>query len=87
MYEVEITQEGLRHLDRLPAKVRHAALESIFGSIADNPRRLGKALVGELDGLHSARRGDYRIIYEILEDEHVVLIHRVQHRRDVYRQR
>ncbi len=85
MYEVEITAEGLRHLNRLPEKVRHAALESIFGPIAGNPSRLGKPLVGELDGLWSARRGDYRIIYEILEDDQIVLVHRVQHRRDAYR--
>ena len=87
MYEIEITAEGMRHLNRLPAKVRHAALESIFRPIADNPSRLGKPLVGELDGLWSARRGDYRIIYEIFEDERIVLIHRVQHRRHVYRPR
>lgn len=87
MYEVEITPEGLRHLDRLPEKVRQAALEAILGPIADHPQRLGKPLVGELAGLHSARRGDYRIIYEIIEDEMVVLVHRVQHRRDVYRPR
>lgn len=87
MYNVEITAEGLRHLNRLPEKVRHAALESIFGPIADNPNRLGKPLVGELEGLRSARRGDYRIIYEIFEDDLVVLIHRVQHRRDAYRPR
>ncbi|MBU1866277.1 MAG: type II toxin-antitoxin system RelE/ParE family toxin [Actinobacteria bacterium] len=37
--------------------------------------------------LRSARRGDYRIIYEIFEDEQVALIHRVQHRRGVYRPR
>jgi mRNA-degrading endonuclease RelE of RelBE toxin-antitoxin system len=43
--------------------------------------------VGELEGLSSARRGDYRIIYEIFEDEKTVLIHRVQHRREVYRPR
>ena len=87
MYEIEITPEGLRHLQRLPEKVRAAALESILGPIADNPQRLGKPLLGELEGLRSARRGDYRVIYEILEDDHVVLIHRVQHRRDVYRPR
>lgn len=87
MYEVEITPEGLRHLNQLPDKIRHAALETISGPIADNPQRLGKPLVGELAGLHSARRGDYRIIYEIIEDEKVVLIHRAQHRRDVYRPR
>ena len=87
MYEVEITPEGLRHLNRLPDKVRAAALETIFGSIAENPQRLGKPLVGEFEGLSSARRGDYRIIYEIFEDEKVVLVHRVQHRREVYRPR
>jgi mRNA-degrading endonuclease RelE of RelBE toxin-antitoxin system len=87
VYEIEITPEGLRHLNRLPDKVRHAALETIFGPIAESPHRLGKPLVGELEGLNSARRGDYRIIYEIFDETHVVLIHRVQHRRDAYRPR
>jgi mRNA interferase RelE/StbE len=87
VYEVEITPEGLRHLNRLPEKVREAALAAILGPIADNPQRLGKPLLGQLEGLHSARRGDYRIIYEILEDQQIVLIHRVQHRGDVYRPR
>jgi mRNA interferase RelE/StbE len=87
VFDIEITPEGLRHLRRLPDKVRNAALETIFGPIADNPHRLGKPLLGELEGLRSVRRGDYRIIYEVFEDEHVVVIHRVQHRRDVYRPR
>ena len=87
MYEVEITPEGLRHLNQLPEKVRNAALAAILGPIAENPQRLGKPLVGELEGLHSARRGDYRIIYEIFDDQETVLIHRIQHRRDVYRPR
>ena len=87
MYEVEITPEGLRHLQRLPEKVRLAALEAILGPIAENPRRAGKPLVGELAGLYSARRGDYRIVYQIHEAERVVLIHRVQHRGMVYRPR
>jgi mRNA-degrading endonuclease RelE of RelBE toxin-antitoxin system len=87
VYDVEITPEGLRHLNRLPDKVRHAALETILGPIAENRQRLGKPLVGELEGLRSARRGDYRVIYEILEDDEIVLIHRVQHRRDDYRPR
>ena len=87
MYEVEITPEGMRHLNRLPEKVRGAALAAVFGPIAKNPLRLGKPLLGDLDGLRSTRRGDYRIIYEIFEEDKIVLIHRVQHRRDVYRPR
>ncbi|HEY3833908.1 MAG TPA: type II toxin-antitoxin system RelE/ParE family toxin [Acidimicrobiia bacterium] len=87
MYEVEVTAEAVRHLDRLPAKIRSAAIEFALGSLADAPRRVGKPLVGELAGLWSARRGDYRVIYEIDDGQRVVLIHRVQHRRDVYRPR
>jgi mRNA-degrading endonuclease RelE of RelBE toxin-antitoxin system len=87
VYEVEITPEGLRHLNRLPDKVRAAALVAILGPIAENPQRLGKPLLGELEGLHSARRGDYRVIYQIFEAERIILIHRVQHRRHVYRPR
>jgi mRNA-degrading endonuclease RelE of RelBE toxin-antitoxin system len=86
-YEVEITPEGLRHLNRLPEKVRGAVLEAIFGSIAENPRRAGKPLRGELEGLFSARRGEYRVIYEIDDASSVVLVHRAQHRRGAYRRR
>ena len=87
MYEVRITPEGLRHLERLPDKIRSAAVEAVFSTIAANPHRAGKALLGELEGLRSARRGDYRVIYEIDDDAQVVVVHRIQHRRDVYRPR
>ena len=87
MYEVEITPEGLQHLNLLPERIREAALSAVFGPIAENPRRLGKPLLGELESLTVTRRGDYRIIYEIFEEEQVVLVHRIQHRRDVYRPR
>lgn len=85
MYEAKISAAGLRHLNRLPEKVRQAALETILGPIAENPHRAGKPLGDELEGLRSARRGNYRIIYEIREDEAVVVIHRIQHRRHAYR--
>ncbi|MGQ0668409.1 MAG: type II toxin-antitoxin system RelE family toxin [Actinomycetota bacterium] len=86
-YEVEITPEGLRNLNRLPEKVRAAVIEAIFGTIAENPHRAGKPLRGELEGLHSARRGDFRIIYEIDEGTQAVLVLRAQHRRSAFRRR
>jgi mRNA-degrading endonuclease RelE of RelBE toxin-antitoxin system len=87
LYDVRITPEGLRHLDKLPDKIRAAAVEAITSTIAANPKRAGKALLGELQGLYSARRGDYRVIYEIDETARALVVHRVQHRRDVYRPR
>ena len=86
-YEVEITPEGLRHLNRLPDKVRAAVVETFFGSIAESSQRAGKRLRGELEGLYSARRGEFRVIYEIDDTRRVVLVHRAQHRRSAYRRR
>lgn len=87
MHDIEVTPEGLRHFNRLPEKVRAAAAELMLGGLATAPRRVGKPLGGELAGLWSARRGDYRVVYEIDDDASVVIVHRIQHRRDVYRSR
>ena len=81
-YEVAWTPTAKRALQRLPEKVATAAIEFIYGPLASNPQRVGKALRVNLEGLHSARRGDYRIIYRI--DERVTII-AIEHRTDVYR--
>ena len=38
-----------------------------------------------LDGLHAARRGEFRVIYKIDDEQIVVLIVTIEHRRSVYR--
>lgn len=81
-YEVAWTPTAKRALQRLPEKVATAAIEFVYGPLASNPQRVGKALRFDLEGLHSARRGDYRVIYRI--DEHVTII-AIDHRADVYR--
>jgi mRNA-degrading endonuclease RelE of RelBE toxin-antitoxin system len=53
--------------------------------MADNPARLGKPLRFELEGLRSARRGDYRVIYRIDPGRHRVEIVAIEHRSDAYR--
>ena len=85
MYRARITPEAMRNIGQLPDKVRHAAMATITGPLTQNPRRLGKPLGGELEGFWSARRGDYRIIHTIMETDRVVMIHRIQNRRHVYR--
>lgn len=75
-----------RELDRLPINVAAAVLETL-DAIAANPRRLGKPLMFEHEGRFSARRGPYRIIYELVENDRVVRVLAIGHRRDVYRRR
>jgi len=72
-----------RQFDRLPPGVATAVLETL-DAIAANPRRLGKRLALEHEGRFSARRGPYRIIYELSEDQHTVRVIAIGHRRDIY---
>lgn len=86
-WEVAWTATGIRSLELLPEKVGTAALEFIYGPLANNPQRAGKPLRFELTGLHAARRGDYRVVYEIEADGLRVVIHVIEHRSHVYRRR
>ena len=69
----------------LPEKVATAAFEFIQGPLADNPHRLGKQLHEPMFPLYSARRGEYRVIYRIIDDRVVIVVVSVVHRRDAYR--
>jgi mRNA interferase RelE/StbE len=85
-YQIAYTRTATRALaERLPEAVATACVEFIGSALAENPHRAGKALRPPLEGLHSARRGDFRVIYRIEESQVVVLVVTIQHRRDVYR--
>jgi prevent-host-death family protein len=80
------SRQARRNLhENLPLDVAVAAMETIDGPLTTNPHRAGKPLEEPFDGYHSARRGTYRIIYRINEDEQTVEIHSIRHRRDAYR--
>jgi mRNA interferase RelE/StbE len=85
-WRVTVMAPARRQFDKLPLAVAAAVLETL-DAIAENPRRLGKRLVLEHEGHWSARRGPYRIIYELLEEERIVRVLAIGHRRDVYRPR
>lgn len=86
-YEIEWTRSALRRLDRIPEKAAAACIEFVYGPLAENPRRVGRELRLDLAGRHSARRGDFRVIYEIDDTAGVIAIIAVDHRSDVYRPR
>ena len=77
----ESVEKAIRKLDR-PSRRR---VWAAIGELADDPRRAGCVkMAGERD-LWRRRVGDYRIVYQIYNAELVVLIVRVGHRREVYR--
>lgn len=86
-YTIAWTAPARRALRRLPEKVATATVEFPYGSLAGSPHRAGKPFKLGLSGLHSARRGDYRVIYRISDQDRRVDVVAIEHRSDIYRPR
>jgi mRNA-degrading endonuclease RelE of RelBE toxin-antitoxin system len=84
-WNVQFSPGALRGLDRLPPRIAPAVVEFITKTLPLNPEQMSKVLRGDLEGLRSARRGDYRVVFRLRIDDRVLLVVRVGHRADVYR--
>jgi mRNA-degrading endonuclease RelE of RelBE toxin-antitoxin system len=71
--------------EKLPEAVAVAVIDFLTTTLVANPHRAGKPLRDDLEGVWSARRGTYRVLYRINDNLHEVVVLRVEHRRDVYR--
>lgn len=61
-----------------------AAFEFITGPPLEQPYRVGKRLLPPLEDRFSARRGTYRVIYQVDDVARVVTVVDIGHRRDIY---
>lgn len=86
-YELRLTAPAERQLNRLSEGTAAAIVEFMLSALVDNPHRVGGRLRQELAGLHSARRGSYRVVYEIDDERRLVIVLRIDHRSQVYRPR
>lgn len=84
-WSVRLALSAVRALDRLPHKVAAAIVEFVTATLPTDPYRMSKPLRHELAGWRVARRGDYRVTFRILDDDHALLIGRVEHRAHIYR--
>ena len=86
-WDLVVAGPARRAIDRLPEKIALAVLDYLVGPLLENPQRVGKPLRGDLTGLHSARVGAYRIVYEVDEPRTTVRVIYIDHRADIYRPR
>ncbi|MCE2468135.1 MAG: type II toxin-antitoxin system RelE/ParE family toxin [Caldilineaceae bacterium] len=82
-YSVRIKKSAAKELARLPRDVKERLIEAI-DKLGEEPLT-GVLLKGGLQGLRRLRVGHYRIVYEVLDGELIVLVVRVVHRRKAYR--
>lgn len=83
MYKIDVRRQAQRGLDKLPASDFKAVIVAIKG-LAQTPRPRGIEKV-KTTGLWRIRQGDYRLIFAIDDNKHLVTIVRVGHRREIYR--
>lgn len=88
-YELGTAPPARRALAQgLPAEISSAAAEFITGPLLADPRHVGKPLGAELTGIYSARLGrDWRVMYEIDDSKHLVVVLDIRHRSIAYRRR
>ncbi len=84
-YSVLIKPSAAKEIEAVDQKRERQRIVARILSLADEPRPVGcERLAGENDR-YRIRMGRYRIVYSIADDELLVLVVRVAHRKDVYR--
>lgn len=85
MYQVKIREEATRDLAKLDAAVARRIVSRIRWLAENLDEIQPEALTGNLAGFYKLRAGDYRVVYEIVHSEQMIVIHLVGHRREIYR--
>jgi mRNA interferase RelE/StbE len=84
-FRVELARAAARAFERAPRPERRR-LERAIDALAKNPRpsgKLVKAIQGTKDDFPRMRVGDYRIMYEVIDADRVVLILGIVQRKDL----
>ncbi len=85
MYKIEIKSSAEKHLSKIPYKY-HKKVKEKIDELASSPFPPGcKKLKALEKDQYSVRAGKYRVIYEVHEENVLVLIVKIGHRKDVYR--
>lgn len=83
IYSLRIKQSAAKALAKIAKRDRLRLIEAI-DQLREEPNA-GGVLKGEFSGLRRLRVGNYRVIYEVVNDQLLVLGIRVGHRSRVYR--
>lgn len=86
-WTVEFLTSASKQLKKLDPPVQERILRFLRERVAEDPRRYGKPLSGDLAGRLRYRVGDYRLICQLEDERLTVLVLTVGHRREVYSQR
>ena len=87
MYHVKFSEHAVKELKILDKPTVRVIKNWIVKNLVDttDPRLHGKALTGNLKGIWRYRVGDYRLFAEIHDDELIIFLFEIAHRREIYK--
>ena len=85
MYRVIVLPKALEDLSGLDKAVAQRVSDKLtwLSEVIEDIPPL--SLKGKFSGFYKLKIGDWRVIYEIHHDETVVTVHKVGHRREIYK--
>ncbi|MGA1847579.1 type II toxin-antitoxin system RelE family toxin [Deferribacter abyssi] len=84
-YKIVFTPNAKKQIKKLPKKDAKRILDFLKKQeIKENPRVKGKPLKGNLNEFWRYRVGNYRVIVKIEDNQLVVLVVRIGHRKNIY---
>ena len=83
-YRIEISRAAAKSLKKIPKADKKRIVDKI-DSLCDNLPPLETTKMKGDNPFHKIRVGDYRIVYEIQDDLLLILVLKIGHRKDVYR--
>lgn len=85
MYQLKFSDPAKRSLRVLDKSVSVRILRKLNWLAENAESTKPEGLRGDMSGFSKLREGDYRVLYELIHDDNVVLIHSIGHRSEIYK--
>jgi mRNA interferase RelE/StbE len=84
MWSVRFSEKSIKELNKFPKDIQNTLRKAISERLEKDPLRF-KRLIGEWKGCYRLQVANYRIIYEVKEEESLVIIIKIDVRSKVYK--
>ena len=86
-YHIVFSKNADKQFSKLDSYTRRIIISWIYKNLeeCEDPRSIGKPLKGDRKDQWRYRIGDYRLIVEIKDNELIILLIKIGHRREVYK--
>lgn len=87
MFQIKFSEHAVKELRKLDKPIVRVIKNWVIKNLVDttDPRMQGKALTGNVKGIWRYRVGDYRLFAEIHDEDLIIFLFEIAHRREVYK--